>query len=473
MSQPTLTLDAYQLTTLLAHADAGRLGQALEMAFFFRKLPPSRGYVLACGQRSIVEHARQMSVSAAELNALASHPAIGPRLAERPVVRAALGALDGFLGEIDAVPEGTPVFAGPGRRSDGTPLLIDGRPLVLYTPLLQVRTSLLLAKLIETPWLQRLNHQSMIASKAARVVEAAAPKPVFEFGGRRTQTDASVDASWAAAVAGCAGTSNVAAWLRHGIAAVGTMDHFYVQAAEEPDLPVAESERRAFAAFDRTYGRDAIYLVDTYDTARGIKNAVLASEGRLAGVRIDSNVTAATIEAARALLGELGCAHARVLVSDGLDEHRVARLGAADGFGVGEQITCSPDAACGVGAVAKLVVNGYGRATMKLARGSGKMTLPGRLCAHRYTDHDLIALDGEAVPSGGRALLQPLWRGTGPVHGLDSRAALAAARRCAREGLEALPAAVRRLEDPAPWPLVASDALVELVARRVEEAACG
>ena len=471
MSLATATVDAYQLITLVAHADLGRLAQAVEMAFFFRRLPPDRGYVLACGQRAIVEHAEQMHLSAAELDAICAHPTLGPRLRERPALRAALAAVDGFVGEIDAVPEGTPVFAGAGRREDGAPLLVEGRPVTIYPPLLNVRCDLVLGKLLETPWLQRLNHQSMVASKAARIVDAAAGRPVLELGARRTQGEASLDAAWAASVAGCAGTSNVAAWLRFGIPAVGTMDHFYVQAAEEAGVPTEESERRAFAAFDRVYGGEAVYLVDTYDTARGIANAVRASEGRLRGIRIDSNVTPATVEAARARLTELGCARAQIFVSDGLDERRVARLGAADGFGVGEQITCSPDAAAGIGAVAKLTVNGYGRATMKLARGSGKMTLPGRLAAHRYADHDLVALAGEPVPAGGRPLLAPLWRDRAPVVREPARAALERARGIAQAGRAALPEAVRRLEDPAPWPLVASDRLVALIEARVREAA--
>src|SRR6185369_17692559 len=100
----------------------------------------------------------------------------------------------------------------------------------------------------------------------------------------------------------------------------------------------------------------------------------------------------------------------KVFVSDGLDESRVRALAqVADGFGVGENITCSPDSPVGVGAVAKVVVNGYGKVTMKISRGSGKATLPGLLQVHRYRDHDLVAVEGEAVPSGGRALLEPLW----------------------------------------------------------------
>ena len=471
MSIATLTVDAYQLTTLLAHFDAGRTAQRVEMSFFFRKLPRDRGYVVASGLRAILEHARQMRLDDEELALLAGHPVIGPRLRDRPALLGALRALDGFDGEIDAIPEGTPVFAGPGQRSDGTPLLIEGRPITIYEPLLQVRCDLLTAKLIETPWLSRINHQSMVASKAARVVQAAAGKPVFEFGARRTHPAASIDAAWAASVAGCAGSSNVGAYARFGIPAVGTMDHFYIQAAEAPGLSVDESERAAFAAFDRVYGTEATYLVDTYDTFRGIKNAVRASDGRLAGIRIDSNVTAATVEAARSLLDELGSKHAKIIVSDGLDEQRVAKLPGADGYGIGEQITCSPDAAAGIGAVAKLTVNGYGRATMKLARGSGKMTLPGRLAVHRYADHDLVTLDGEDVPSGGRALLEPVWRGKAPVVEQTAREALAQARATAQAGIAALPEGTRRLTEPSVLPIVASDALVGLLATRMKEVA--
>ena len=471
MSEQTLTVDAYQLTTLVAHADAGRLEQQMAMTAFFRKLPTNRGYVIACGQRSIVEHARQMRVATDELDLLLTHPIIGKRLRDRPAICAAMAAVDGFVGEIDAVPEGMPVFAGPGRRSDGTPLLVEGRPLTLYAPLLSIRTNMLLAKLIETPWLSRLNHQSMVASKASRVVIAAKGKPVLEFGARRTQSQAGIDAAWAAAVAGCAGTSNMAAWMRYGIPAVGTMDHFFVQASEEPGLSTDESERRAFATFHATYGASATYLVDTYDTVRGIRNAVRASDRQLGGIRIDSNVTVATVAQARALLDELGAPHAQIIVSDGLDETKVAKLDGADGFGVGEQITCSPDSATGVGAVAKLTVNGYGRATMKLSRGSAKMTLPGRIAAWRYADHDLVAIDGEAVPSGGRALLEPLWRGHGPAIEETAAEALARARAVCQRELAALPGGVRELAEPAPYPLVASDALVDLVASRVKEAA--
>jgi nicotinate phosphoribosyltransferase len=383
-----------------------------------------------------------------------------------------LQELDGFVGEIDALPEGTPAFAGPALRSDGKPWHCRGARVTLYTPLVQVRTDLLRAKLIETPWLGRINYMSMVASKAARVVAAAAGKPVLEFGARRTHPAAAIDASYAAYLAGCSATSNVAAMRRYGIPINGTMDHFYVQAAEHAGESPRHSERAAFAGFQRAFPENAFMLVDTYDTEQGIREAVAASDGKLSGVRLDSNVTPATVTRARALLDELGAPHALILVSDGLDEWRVAELSGADGFGLGENISCSPDAATGIGAVAKLTVNGYGKVTMKLARGTGKATLPGRLQVYRFGDHDLIALESEAAPSGGRALLEPVWRGCNAV----ALPSLNQSRERARAEIARLPAPLRALETPAPeapplWPLLASDGLVAMVERLVQDAA--
>jgi nicotinate phosphoribosyltransferase len=467
VSVDTLTVDAYQLTTLVAHADAGRLPAAVAMAFFFRRLPRNRNYVLFCGLRSILEHAAAMRLDDGDLEALLADPLLGPALRTRPTVVAALRALDGFEGEIDALPEGTPAFAGPALRSDGRPFLVGETRIGIYTPLLQVRTDLLRAKLIETPWLGRMNHMSMVASKASRVVEAARGKPVLEFGARRTHPAASVDASYAAYLAGCAATSNLAAMRRYGVPASGTMDHFFVQASEQIGEKWPASERHAFRLFFDVFPAASIMLVDTYDAEIGIRNAVAATDGKLSGVRLDSNVTPETVAQARRLLDELGAPHAKIIVSDGLDEFRVAALGGADGYGVGENITCSPDAAVGVGAVAKLTVNGYGKLTMKLARGTGKATLPGELSVHRFGDHDLIALHGESVASGGQELLRPVWRGRAAI----PQPTLVESRHYARACVEALPAPLRQLEPAAaPWPLVASDGLVAKIEEIMREA---
>jgi nicotinate phosphoribosyltransferase len=468
MSLQTLTVDAYQLTTLVAHADAGRLDQRLAMAFFLRKLPKNRNYVVFAGLRQILEHAASMRVDPDEVATLLRHPLLGPALSARPAIVDALRELDGFDGTIDALPEGTLVFAGPGLRTDGTPFIVAGTQVQLYAPFLQVRTDMLRCKLIETPWLGRINHLSMVASKAARVVTAANGKAVLEFGARRTHPAAAIDASYASYLAGATASSNIAAELRWGVPTTGTMDHFFVQSAERDDLGRADSERQAFRAFHRAFPHASIVLVDTYDVWSGIRHAVEATDGKLSGVRLDSNVTPETAQRARALLDELGAREAKIICSDGLDEYRVRGLEPyVDGFGVGENISCSPDAPVGVGAVAKVVVNGYGEITMKLARGSGKATLPGILQVWRYADHDLVALDGEATPPGGRALLQPVWRGRAPVGELPS---LEAARANVRRQIDELPPELRALE-PAerPRPMVASDGLAALVEREVEK----
>jgi nicotinate phosphoribosyltransferase len=422
--------------------------------------------VLFCGLRQILEHAAAMRFDDGDIELLLGDPLLGPALRTRPRLVAALRALDGFAGEIDALPEGTPAFAGPALRTDGKPFAVGETRIGIYTPLMQVRTDLLRAKLIETPWLGRINHMSMVASKAARVVEAARGKPVLEFGARRTHPAAAVDVSYAAWLAGCTATSNVAALRRWGVPIAGTMDHFFVQATEQVGEKWPESERHAFAQFYRAFPDSSIMLVDTYDTEEGIRDAVAATDGKLTGVRLDSNVTPATVTRARQILDELGATHAKIFVSDGLDEFRVAQLSGADGYGVGENISCSPDAAVGIGAVAKLTVTPYGKLTMKLARGTGKATLPGELQVHRFADHDLVALAGEAVASGGRKLLQPIWRGRAPV----APPTPAEARAYTRAQIESLPPPLRALETAAtPWPLVASDGLVAKVQQLMKE----
>lgn len=475
MSLSALTLDVYQLTTLIAHAADGRLSDGpLAMSFFFRKLPKQRNYVVNCGLRSIVQHCQSLRFSAEELALLDSHPILGPALSTKTgqLVRDALARLDGFDGEIDAIPEGTLAFAGPAQREDGSPLLVSGTPLFAYTPLLQVRTDLTLCKLIETPWLSRINYMSMVASKASRVVAAAQHdgvlRSVIDFGQRRTHPMAAIDAAYAAYIAGCSATSNLAATYCHGIPSVGTMDHFAVQACERLQTPVAETEMHFFRRFCELFPGHATLLVDTYDTFRGIENAVRATDGKLAGVRLDSGVTPESVRRARKLLSDLGAPHAKLFLSDGLDEYRVRDLATAggDGFGVGENISCSPDAATGIGAVGKLVQNATGKLTMKLARGSGKATLPGRLQVYRFPDHDLLTLHDEPARPGGTPLLQPLWRGKKLVSPLPS---LTETRDHVSAQRTALPAHLRKLEvatsgsAEAPWPIKLSNRLVHVI----------
>src|SRR6185295_14688708 len=145
-----LAVDVYQLTTLIAHAAEGRLGPDRDeqrpkvgMSFFFRRLPKQRNYVVSAGLRAIVEHCQSLRFSASELQTIDTHPVLGPALhtAAGQEVRAALAAIDGFVGDIDALPEGTLAFAGPALSTDGRPIELGPErvPLYAYTPLLRVR----------------------------------------------------------------------------------------------------------------------------------------------------------------------------------------------------------------------------------------------------------------------------------------------------------------------------------------------
>ncbi len=469
MSLATMGIDAYQLSTLVTHADAGRLNHQVAMSFFFRRMPTNRNFVIFAGLRQVLEHAAQMAFDPGDLAALDNHPMVGKVLRTRGVLKTALEKMKGFVGEIDAVPEGTLVYADTALDSSGVPVQIAGAPLRIYTPMIQVRTDMMRAKLIETPWLGYINYLSMVASKAARIVLAAKGKPVLEFGARRAHPAAAVDAAYAAYIAGTTASSNVAATRKWGVPSIGTMDHFAIQASEQIGRPPSETEGEFFTNFTKVFPASSTLLVDTYDTDRGIQSAVSATQGRLNGIRIDSNVTPATIARARAILRKMNASDVKVFVSDGLDEQRVSELSQlADGFGVGENITCSPDNATGIGAVAKLVVNGYGKVTMKFAKGSGKATLPGELQVYRFPKYDLVTLGSEIPPSGGKPLLEPVWRGAkavGYVPTIDET------REFVSQQLSLLPESVRSLNhNDRPRVLIASDGLITEIKRLVEEA---
>lgn len=415
MSTPATHLDLYQLTSLVPHWDAGLTERPVTMSFFSRRLPqdqshtPARGYLLWAGLRRCLEWLRDARFDDERLRTLTAHPMLGPALKARPQLVEALKGWS-FGGLVEAPREGTPLFAGRATHG-GEPVDIYGVRPAAQTPYLVVQTDLLTAKLIETPLLSIINHMTMVASKASRVARAAGDRAVLEFGSRRTHPEAAVDAAYAAYLAGAAGTSNVEAHHRYGIPVLGTMDHFAVQAWEEPGASRAATERAFFEAFHAIFPDNSILLVDTYDTFgvdTGVRNAARATGGALRGVRLDSEITADNIRMARRILDEEGAHDAIIVVSGGMDEHAIAELGDApvDAFGIGERIVTSPDAPVGVGAVGKLC-EVDGEPTMKLSRGSGKATLPGRVQVWRSDAGDLVGRACEDHP--GQPLLEPVW----------------------------------------------------------------
>lgn len=467
---PATHIDLYQLTSLVAHFDAGRASLPVTMSFFSRKLPegsdgaPTRGFLLFAGLRRCVQWLSEARFDDDAMRTLQSHPMLGPALRSRIDLRSMLAGWS-FRGHIEAPPEGTPLWAGRAVGPDG-PIDVDGVRPSAQCPYLVVQTDLLSAKLIETPLLSIINHMTMVASKAARVVAAAGDRAVLEFGSRRTHPEAAVDAAYAAYIAGCAGTSNVEAHHRYGVPVLGTMDHFAVQSWEKPGVPRHETEAAFFRAFHAAFPDRSTLLVDTYDTFgpdTGIPAAVKATDGRLSGIRLDSAITPENVRRARQMLDDLGAKQAKIVVSGGMDEHSIAALGDApvDAFGVGERIVTSPDAPVGVGAVGK-ICEVQGRPSMKLSRGSGKATLPGRVQVFRHAGVDTVARADETLT--GEALLRPVWTDRGPKALPD----VDAVRAYSRRAVAALPPEAR---NPRRVDVPVTAKLAGLVRELVEQAA--
>ena len=402
--RPATHLDLYQLTSLIPHWDAGRALTPAWMSFFSRRLSrghdgqPARDYIVWCGLHRCLELLEGLRFDEDRLDTLMNHTTLGPALKERPSLVERLRAWR-FSGEVWALEEGEILWANTAIDSHGEKLNWDGIQPSAMPPYLQIFTDVLSAKLIETPLLSIINHMSMVATKASHLAAAAGDRPILELGSRRTHIDAAVDAALASYIGGVFGTSNVEAHHRYAVPVVGTMDHFAVQSWEEPNRPVAETERAFFLAFAKTYPQSASLLVDTYDMfgeETGIRNAVSAASELqipLQAIRIDSQLTTETIHRARRLLDDLGCPSTKIIVSGGVDEPLIREFSEApvDLYGVGERLVSSADSPVGVGAVGKLSWIG-GITSMKRAKGSGKATLPGPIQAYRSEGRDRLSL---------------------------------------------------------------------------------
>jgi nicotinate phosphoribosyltransferase len=438
MNAPLLT-DLYQLTMAQAYWRESLLEPAV-FSLSVRRLPPRRNFLLACGLDDALQYLETLRF---DDDALGYLDGLG---GFRPDFLDWLGSLR-FTGEVRAVPEGTPVFADE--------------------PILEVRASLPEAQIVETFLMNQLHLQTVLASKAARVVAAADGRRVVDFGLRRMHgSDAGLKSARAFHIAGVSATSNVLAGQVYGIPVAGTMAHSYVQAHD--------SEDAAFRAFADLYP-ETVLLVDTYDTLAGVRRVVALAEElgdafRVRAIRLDSGDLAELATAARGILDAAGLERVEIFATGGLDEDRIAGMVAAgapiDGFGVGTRMGVSADAPS-LDMVYKLAeYAGAGR--LKLS--AGKAILPGPKQVFRVEEdgvavRDVIARAEESGP--GRPLLRPVMRGGRPVE-----ASLDDARRHAAVELEKLPARIRSLEpaDP-PYPVTVSAALAgfqHTLARRMD-----
>jgi nicotinate phosphoribosyltransferase len=418
LNNSILLTDLYELSMLEAYAADGMQATAV-FELFIRKLPQGRQFLMAAGLDQLLQFLDAMRFTADELVWLRDTGRFSPQFLE------GLAGLR-FTGDIDAVPEGTVFFPDE--------------------PIVRVTAPLPQAQLIETRLINLVHFQTVIASKAARMVLAAPGKRLVDFGLRRAHgAEAGLLAARASFLAGFAGTATLVANREFGIPVFGTMAHSFIQAHDD--------EAAAFERFARVRPKDLTLLIDTYDTERAAGLVVrlaprLAASGIAIGaVRLDSGDLADHARRVRAILDAAGLNRVTIFASGGLDEETLQQLAQSgapiDGFGIGTSLTTSSDAPA-LDCAYKL--QEYA-GTPRRKRSEGKATWPGRKQVYRrYGPDGTVAADVVGLadePIEGEALLRPAMRGGRRVPGL---ADLQAARHRAAASLAQLPPPLRRLE---------------------------
>ena len=425
-----LLTDLYELTMAQAYWRDG-MNEPAVFSLFVRTLPRVRNFLLACGVADALVLLETFRFSQESLEYL-----------ER-TGRFAREFLDWladlrFTGSVHAVPDGTPVFGSE--------------------PIMEIEAPLIEAQIVETVLMNQVQVQTLLASKAARVVRAAGGRTVVDFGLRRAQgADAGLKGARAFWVAGVDATSNVLAGKVYGMPIAGTMAHSYVQSFDH--------ELDAFRAFTRVYP-ETILLVDTYDTLEGVRHVVqlakeLGDDFRVRAIRLDSGDLVELAFRAREILDAAGLERVEIFASGGLDEYRIAEIVARGapitGFGVGTSMAVASDAPAMD--VAYKLTEYMGRGRLKLS--PGKRLLPGRKQVFRIEEggravRDVMARREESLE--GRPLLRRVMENGRILD--ESFLDLDRARARAREEIGKLPDRIQAIEpaDP-PYPVEISEAL--------------
>ena len=364
-----LLTDLYQLTMAYGYWKLGRAERQSVFHLSFRKNPFGGGFTVACGLHAAIDYLSSLHFDAEDLAYLATLRGNDRQPLFEPAFLDYLANLK-FTCDVDAVPEGTVVFP--------------------HEPLVRVTGPILQAQIIETPLLNLINFETLVATKAARVKLATRGDPVIEFGLRRAQgIDGGLAASRAAYVGGCDATSNVLAGKLYDIPVKGTHAHSWVMSFD--------SELESFNAYAGAMPNNCVFLVDTYDTLQGVRHAVevgrkLRQAGHeMVGVRLDSGDLAYLSIEARKILDTGGFPNARILASNDLDEHVASSLkeqGAKiDTWGVGTRLVTAYDQPA-LGGVYKLSAlrgdDGKWQYKLKLSEQTAKVSNPGVLQVRRY-----------------------------------------------------------------------------------------
>jgi len=438
-STSPLSTDLYELNMIQAYLDKGEDKEAV-FEFFVRRLPTRRGFLLAAGLDDVLDYLETLRFSAAEIDWLKSTGRFRDNL---------LDYLKNFrfTGDVHAIPEGSVCFTNE--------------------PLIRITAPLPQAQLVESRLINILHFQTLIASKAARMVLAAPGKILSDFGLRTAHgAEAGLYSARASYLAGFAGAANVLAGERYGVPIVGTMAHSFVQ--------VHDDEMTAFENFARARPQGVILLIDTYDTEQGARKVVklaprLAADGiAIRGVRIDSGDLTAMARKVRGILDDGGLRDVVILVSGGINEDVLQTMmkekAPIDGFGIGVNLAASVDVPA-LDCAYKL--QEYA-AKPKRKLSEGKATWPGRKQVWRAYDADgrmrgdILSLENDRQP--GEALIVPVMRAGTRVAPVPT---LAQIRERAAGALKRLPGPLARLESGFEYPVNVADALTAL-AKQIE-----
>nr|MBI1229677.1 nicotinate phosphoribosyltransferase [Cytophagales bacterium] len=466
----TLLTDFYQFTMAYGYWKSGKAEQEVVFSLFFRKHPFQSGFTVAAGLDYVIDYCRNFSFQEKDLDYLAEMKNSNGGLTFDPAFIDYLRQMQ-FSCDIDAVEEGEVVFPN--------------------MPLVRVKGPLIQCQLLETALLNIINFQTLIATKAARIVLAAKGDPVLEFGLRRAQgIDGALAASRASYIGGCTSTSNVMAGKLFGIPVSGTHAHSWIMSFD--------NELEAFEAYAAAFPETTVLLVDTYDTITGVKNAIKVarklrdSGNELKGIRIDSGDLAYFSNKAREMLDQAGFPEVKIIASNDLDEHIITSLqlqeASIDIWGVGTKLVTAYDQPA-LGAVYKMsaLKDAYGNwePKIKLSQQSIKINVPGFHNVKRFflqgkAIGDMIYLEGtdqkeqvtiidpldptrrkriDTLQSEEQTLLVPIFRSGQKVY---ARPSLNGMRQRTLDRLKQFDKTHKRLTNPHIYPVGLEESLYEL-----------
>lgn len=396
-SNLSLLTDLYQLTMAQGYWKNGMKDHEAVFNLFFRKQPFKGGFTIACGLDYVIDYLSNFRFEQSDIDFLAKQTGNDGRPLFEKGFLDYLAQLQ-FTGSVEAIPEGSVVFP--------------------QEPLLRIKGSLIEAQLIETPLLNMVNFQTLIATKAARMCMVAGDEPVLEFGLRRAQgIDGGLAASRAAYIGGCAATSNVLAGKLFGIPVKGTHAHSWVMSFD--------SEGEAFERYADAMPNNCIFLVDTYDTLEGVRQAVAVGKKmrekghEMIGIRLDSGDLAYLSIEARKILDNEGFPDAKIVASNDLDEYIINSLhqqGAAiNVWGIGTKLATAYDQPA-LGGVYKISAirepGGQWKNKIKLSEQAIKISNPGLQQVRRFYDEKGLAVadmiyNQTTPPKGNNVIIDP------------------------------------------------------------------